>query len=147
MILDKLSEAARYEALNPLFGRAFEFLRNSAELPIGRHELGGGMYANIMDVTTHAAGEGRFEAHRKYIDIQYLVSGRSACVWAHTPQLETETPYDEESDVLFLTGEGTEIPVQAGEFYILYPADAHEPHRTHGEQASYRAVVVKVPVE
>ena len=147
MVLDKLCESAQYEALHPGFKEAFDFLKKAAELPLGRHELDGGMYANVMDVKTHAAGEGRFEAHRKYIDIQYLVAGHSACVWAHTPDLKEETPYDAETDVLFLSGEGAEIPVQAGEFYILYPADAHEPHRQHGEAASYRAVVVKVPVE
>lgn len=146
MIIDRLSESAKYEAMHPRFHEAFEFLRTAAEKENGRHELGGDMYVNIMDVNTHAQGEGMFEAHRKYIDIQYLFEGHSACVWAHTPDLTVKSPYDEEKDVEFLAGEGSAVPVNGGEFYILYPADAHEPHQTHGAPASYRVAVVKVPV-
>ena len=36
--------------------------------------------------------------------------------------------------------------ISGGEFYILYPSDAHEPHQTHGQPSAYRAAVVKVPV-
>lgn len=146
MILDKLSQAKTYEAMHPRFHEAFEFLKTAADKPCGRYELGGGMYASISEVTTHAEGEGRFEAHRRYIDIQYLLSGRSACVWAHTPELAVSEPYSEEKDLEFFTGTGSPVPVQAGEFYILYPMDAHEPHQTLDGQESYRAVVVKVPV-
>ena len=146
MILDKLCESAKYEAMHPRFKEAFEFLKTAGEKENGRYELGGGMYVSIMDVSTHAAGEGLFEAHRRYIDIQYLIGGHSACVWAHTPDLTVSKPYDEEKDLEFFTGEGSPVPVSAGEFYILYPADAHEPHRTDGQPASYRAAVVKVPV-
>ena len=146
MILDKLYESAKYEGLHPRFQEAFEFLKTATEKENGRYELGDGMYANIMDVTTHAAGEGMFEAHRRYIDIQYLLTGHSACIWAHTPELTVKKPYDEEKDLEFFAGEGAAVPVSGGEFYILYPADAHEPHQTHGKPESYRAAVVKVPV-
>lgn len=146
MILDKLCEAAKYEGMHPLFHEAFEFLKTAADRENGRYELSNGMYVIIMEANTHAPEDGMFEAHRKYIDIQYLFEGHSACVWAHTPNLTVKTPYDEEKDAGFFTGEGAEIPVSGGEFYILYPEDAHEPHRTHGKQQSYRVAVVKVPV-
>lgn len=146
MVLDRLSESAKYEGMHPLFKEAFEFLKTAADKENGRHELSGGMYVNIMDAKTHAQGEGMFEAHRRFIDIQYLFSGHSAFVWAHTPDLTVHTPFDAEKDVEFLTGEGTVVPVNGGEFYILYPEDAHEPHQTHGEAQAYRVAVVKVPV-
>lgn len=146
MILDKLCESAKYESLHPRFREAFEFLKTAAEKECGRYELGDGMYVNIMDVNTHAPGEGMFEAHRSYIDIQYLFGGHSAFVWAHTPQLAVKAPYDAEKDVEFFAGEGSAVPVSGGEFYILYPEDAHEPHQTHGRAETYRVAVVKVPV-
>ena len=147
MILDKLSESHRYEAMHPRFKEAFDFLKNAADKPCGRYELGGGMYVNISDVQTHAVGEGLFEAHRRYIDIQYLFSGHSDCVWTHTPELTAvKKPYSEESDAEFFEGTGSAIPVQGGEFYILYPSDAHEPHQTCGDPSAYRVAVVKVPV-
>lgn len=146
MILDKLCESAKYEGMHPLFHEAFEFLKTAAEKEEGRYELGNGMYVTIMTAKTHAPEDGLFEAHRKYIDIQYLFSGCSACVWAHTPGLTEKIPFDEAKDVAFFTGQGAEVPVHGGEFYILYPSDAHEPHRTLAEAQSYRVAVVKVPV-
>ena len=146
MILDKLNEAKKYEAMHPLFREAFDFLKNAEDKPCGRYELSGGMYVVISDVRTHEPGTGRFEAHRQFIDIQYLFSGHSACVWAHTPELKTVVPYDGEKDVLFLEGAGAPVPVHGGEFYVLYPEDAHEPHQSFGEADGYRVAVVKVPV-
>lgn len=146
MILDKLSESAVYEALHPLFPEAFAFLREAADKPVGRHELSGGMYASISDVTTHSAGGNDLEAHQSYIDIQYLIGGRSACGWAKTDELAVSVPYDSDKDVVFLRGENQKISVRDGDFYILFPSDAHEPHCTDEEPSNYRVVVVKVPV-
>lgn len=146
MILDKISQAARYADMRPGFKEAFEFLKNARAVECGRHELGNGVYANVMDVKTHETGKVPFEAHRQYIDIQYLLAGHSAFAWAHTPALETVTPYDEAKDAEFLEGKRAMIPVEAGDFYVLFPEDAHEPHCTLGEESAYRVVVVKVPV-
>ena len=146
MILDKLSESAKYEAMHPLFHEAFEFLKTAGEKENGRHELSSGMYVNIMDAKTHSPGKIMFEAHRQYIDIQYLFDGHSAFIWAHTPDLTVKTPYDAEKDVEFLSGDGNAVQVKGGEFYILWPEDAHEPHRTSGMPSAYRVAVVKVPV-
>ena len=43
MILDRLDNAQRYEAIHPGFRAAFEFLKrsDSANLPDGRHEIDG----------------------------------------------------------------------------------------------------------
>lgn len=146
MVLDRLCESKRYENLHPRFAEAFEFLRNAADKPCGRYELGDNMFVNISDVATHEPGTGMFEAHRRYIDIQYLFDGHSAFVWAHTPELTVKKTYDEAADIEFLEGPGAAIPVRGGDFYILYPSDAHEPHQTHGAADSYRVAVVKVPV-
>ena len=146
MILDKLCQATLYEGMHPQFQEAFEFLKTAADKPCGRYELSGGMYVSISEVSTHPAGEALLEAHRRYIDIQYLFAGHSSFGWAHTPDLAVEKPYDEQADVEFFKGERVAVPVQAGEFYILYPTDAHEPHQTCGEPAAYRVAVVKVPV-
>lgn len=146
MVLDRLCEAERYESMHPRFREAFEFLRNASEKDCGRYELGDGMYVNISEVSTHEEGEVCFEAHRSYIDIQYLFDGHSACVWAHTDDLTTVQAYDPEKDFELLTGRGSPVPVNGGEFYILWPQDAHEPHRQDGAKATYKLAVVKVPV-
>ncbi len=146
MIIDKLCQAAQYEVLHPMFKEAFEFLKTAAEKPDGRHELSGDMYVNMMSVRTHPAGAADLEAHRSYIDIQYIMGGHSACGWAQTDEAEVSVEYDAEKDCGFYRGERSLMPVSSGMFYILYPHDAHEPHVTDGEASSYRVAVVKVPV-
>ena len=146
MILGRLTDWRRYAALNSGFEEAFRFLETANGLENGRYELGGGMYANVSEVTTRPAESFDFEAHRKYIDIQYLLSGASVMTWAETASLEPVTDYDPQKDFQLLRGEGRGVQVRKGDFYVLWPEDAHKPHGTDGAPSTYRVVVVKVPV-
>ena len=147
MILGRLADRARYEGMNPLFKAAFDFLEGAAALDNGRYELGNGMYVNIADVTTRPADSFDFEAHKRYIDIQCLLGGHSVLTWARTEELTVTVPYDAAKDAMFLTGQGRGVQVEQGDFYILWPEDAHKPHGTDGEASAYRNVVVKVPLD
>jgi len=84
MILDTLGHSARYESLHPRFAKAFAFLRamTGSEAP-GRHEIeGDDLFALIQQVTTKPLNEALFEAHRQYIDVQYVQHGRKTILWA-----------------------------------------------------------------
>ncbi|RPI87942.1 MAG: DUF386 domain-containing protein [Planctomycetaceae bacterium] len=78
MIFDCLANSQRYEALNPGFRPAFEYLRTTdfTRLSPGRHEIAG---ANLFLMLNQGKGRGRtdvkLEAHRQYIDIQYTITG------------------------------------------------------------------------
>jgi len=146
MILGRMTEWRRYAALHPQFAEAFRFLEGAKGLENGRHELGGRMYANVSEVGTRPADSFDFEAHRQYIDIQLLLGGHSALTWGDTGELESTVAYDADQDVQFFRGEGRTVQVREGDFYILWPEDAHKPHGTDGEPSAYRVVVVKVPV-
>jgi YhcH/YjgK/YiaL family protein len=101
-----------------------------AALPDGRHAVAGDrLYASIE----HRAGRGRegapAEFHRRYVDIQYMVSGIEVIGWrALQDCTQVATPYDAERDVGFYA----ESPrfwmaVQPGEFAIFLPDDVHAP--------------------
>ena len=146
MILDRLTEWKRYAPLNPGFEAAFRFLEGAEALENGRYELENGVYANVSEVTTRPAESALFEAHRKYIDIQYYLGGRAKLGWAPTDALEPAGGFDAEKDCGFFSGEGRDIQVGEGDFYVLWPEDAHRPHETDGRTETFRVVVVKVPV-
>ncbi len=146
MILGRLNDWHRYAMMNPRFVEAFRFLEKAAALKNGRYDLGGRMYVNISDVTTRPAESACFEAHRQYIDIQFLIGGHSALTWAETASLEPTGAYDADKDFQLFEGEGRAVQVKDGDFYILWPEDAHKPHGTDGEVSSYRVAVVKVPM-
>ncbi len=147
MIFDQLSNAAQYTALHPLFAEGFRFINDlPAGTAPGRYELGGGAYALVQEYQTQTAEGARYEAHRKFIDIQYIFSGEEVCYYAPISQMIADE-YQPEKDYLGLEGDGFALPLKAGEFAIFFPRDAHLPSRmTSAGPKPVRKVVVKIPV-
>lgn len=151
MILDTLAQSSLYLPLSPRFAAAFAFLQQVREdKPPGRYEIAGEeVYAFVQQHATKPVSERKFEAHRKYIDIQYMVRGRELIYWAPLPLLTTVTmPFDEKMDAALFAGIPEAVPLQlrAGQYAILYPADGHAPSCAWDEPAEVLKVVVKVMV-
>ena len=90
--------------------------------------------------------EARWEAHRRYIDVQYMVKGTERIGVGHLSQFVQE-PYDPELDVIWLTGEGDFLTFPEGTFMIFWPEDAHLPRVMVHEPAEVIRVVVKIAVD
>lgn len=151
MILDSLSRWRRYAPLHPRLALGFAFLEQlPADAPLGRHDIDGdAVYALVQRYPTRPEAETRLEAHRRYIDIQYLVAGREVIHWAALADLaEVTRPYDAVTDVAFYAAVADMVPVRlrAGRFAILFPDDAHAPCCAWGDPAEVLKVVVKVEV-
>lgn len=151
MILDSLPLWRRYAALNPRLARGFEFLEKFPSDPaVGRHEIDGdAVYALVQRYHTRPVEQMQFEAHRRYIDIQYLASGREVIQWAPLASLAAATkPYDAVTDAaLYATTPGmTPMQLQVGQFAILFPDDAHGPCCAWDGPEDVLKVVVKVAV-
>lgn len=150
MILDSLAEAARYEAWMPWLAPAFEFLRTraTADLAPGRHEIDGErMFASVAKYQTRDYESAEPEAHRKYVDVQYLISGGETIYW--TPLAEVgpvSVPYIDERDLMFFsrTDRADAFELKAGRFAIFFPSDAHEPNCHLGAPGDVHKAVVKV---
>jgi YhcH/YjgK/YiaL family protein len=101
----------------------------------------------VQNYETKPEPEGFFEVHRKYIDLQYVVSGKERHDFAHLSAMKQRNPYDAEKDILVLDGKGFSLVLEAGFFVIYYPEDAHMPNlRTGSEAQKMIKVVVKIPV-
>ncbi|MFM8703753.1 MAG: YhcH/YjgK/YiaL family protein [Planctomycetia bacterium] len=151
MILDVFPQWRRYEPLNARFGRAFAFLEGvTPDTAVGRHEIDGDFaYALVQRYETRPAAAMQLEAHRRYIDIQYVVRGREVIHWAPLAALaEVTLPYDDGKDVALFAAGGPMVPVRlpAGQFMILFPDDAHAPCCVWDEPGEVVKVVVKVAV-
>jgi YhcH/YjgK/YiaL family protein len=148
MIAGNLAQSSRYASLSPRFGAAFEFLRNlSADLPLGRHDIDGDdCFALVQAYTTKPLTGAKFEAHRNYIDIQFVQSGRETLLWAPLAGLAETQAYDSGKDfALFATPAiATPLRLRAGEFTIFYPEDAHAPCLELDGPCEVRKVVIKV---
>ena len=151
MILDSLSRWHRYAPLHPRFPRAFAFLEAAGpDVPVGRVAIDGeSIHAIVQGYRTRDPVGAQLEAHRRYIDIQYVVRGREAIHWATLGSLGPATvPYEAEKDAALYapTGGVVPLPLAAGHFAILFPDDAHAPCCTWDEPADVLKIVVKVEI-
>jgi biofilm protein TabA len=146
VVSDLLANAHLYTALGTRIARGLQFLAetNLAGLAQGRHELDGTrLYALVSDYTPKPPAEGRWEAHRRYLDLQYVVSGVERMGVVPIDRLRAGD-YDADRDMLWLSGAGDFLTFGAGQFMILWPGDAHMPGIDAGEAGPVRKVVVKI---
>ena len=150
MIIDKLTNASLYHGLAPRIAAGLRYLRETdfTKMPAGKYEIAGPeLYALVNDYQTKPAKEGSWEAHRRFVDIQYLVSGTERMGYAELDDLEVVEPYDEPRDFIKLKGTGQLVVVRAGAFVLFGPRDAHMPNLALAKPEAVRKVVVKAAVE
>jgi YhcH/YjgK/YiaL family protein len=146
MILAPLAHADRYADLHPRFAAALDFLRRAdlASLDVGRHEIDGdGLFAIVDRAAARPRDQAPLEAHRKYVDIQYVIVGREEMGWKSRGDCtDVREAYDAQRDLEFFAGApSTWLTVAAGSLAIFFPEDAHAPLAGEGE---IHKVVVKV---
>jgi YhcH/YjgK/YiaL family protein len=149
MITDTLAQHRRYTGLSPRFAAAFEFLQKfSARQPDGRHDLDGdNCFALVQSYTTRPLAEAKFEAHRQYVDIQFIQAGRESILWSPLAALTQVTePYVAERDIAFFANppHWTSVKLHAGQFTIFFPADGHAPGIECDGATEVRKIVIKV---
>jgi YhcH/YjgK/YiaL family protein len=147
MILDSLKNAEMYYVLGEKIAKGLKFLQETdlTALPLGRNEIGDGCFGMVSSYDTKPVEEGFWEAHRKYIDIQYVFSGAERMGYANIDSLTTSKPYVEADDLHCLDGDGDIITVHEGEFTIFAPQDAHMPGLVVDSPKNVRKIIVKVP--
>ena len=150
MIAGTLAQSSRYASLAPHFEAAFAFLRNlPADLPPGRHDIAGDdCFALVQAYTTRPLSAAKFEAHRNYVDIQFVQAGRETLLWTPLTGLAETKPYDSEKDYALFAAPANPTPLRlrAGEFAIFYPEDAHSPCLELDGPCEVRKVVIKMRV-
>jgi biofilm protein TabA len=132
MIIDHLSRAELYHGLGPRFAKAFEFLRTAdlLKLDLGRHELEGDkLFALIQEYTPKPRAVGKFEAHERYWDVQFVAKGVERMGWADRQRLIVTERHDPERDVAFFesSAPGDFLLVPTGYFTVFGPHDGHMP--------------------
>lgn len=142
---------AKYDFRERKFQIAFDFLKRKdlAELPVGWIELEEGVRASVQRYTSFKWDENRFETHEKYFDVQYVIEGMEYCGVCKREELgDVAVPYDEENDIEFYEEPSNygKVFLNAGDFIVLAPEDAHKPRCAVDAQIPIKKIVVKVPV-
>ena len=135
--------------LNENIKKGLDWLKKNDlnNLPDGKYLISGeNIYANIQTYITKS--EAPFEAHRKYIDIQYVIDGEEQVGVVDCSDCTTIEPYNAEKDIEFLSCNVSYSfqHLSNGEFLILYPQDAHQPSMAVENPKLVKKAVVKVLV-
>jgi len=148
MVLDTLENSALYESLHPRFHKAFHFLRTMPLLSLtaGKHPIhGNDIFALVQEYTTQEYVDQQMEGHKKYIDIQYVISGKEKIGHMLYQGQPVAKPYDLEGDYhLFKQPPAIFSILSQGQFMIFFPQHLHLPSLSITNPAPVKKIVVKV---
>ena len=150
MIFDSLANHSLYARPGPRVAQGFTWLENfSPTSSDGRYNIAGDeLYALVQSYDTVFPAEKKFEAHRKFLDIQYAVRGRETIHFAPISALHPTTAYNVKKDCLHYVDPSFSTPrhFEPGSFAIFFPQDGHKPGCFNGAFAHVKKVVIKVRV-
>ncbi len=144
MILGNINRFKSYDLASDTLIHCLEVLRALApDTACGKVELDDGIFYTVMDIQLSIDNDKLFETHQRYTDIQYILSGTEQMIYSDSNSLITSIPYSPEKDIAFHSGNGIPLVLNAGDFVIFTPTDAHACGIGNGFA---HKVVMKVPV-
>lgn len=149
MIYDNLANISIYSEIPEEVSRFL--LSLTSQTPEGHYEISENIYANVDVYETKPINKCKFEAHKRYIDIQMLLDGKEQLDCTSADDLKISEAYDENKDVMFFEAQKvlpdasyTLIPER---FVLIYPHEAHRPQMASNSiSETVKKVVVKIPV-
>ena len=147
MVLLHWEELHKFDAL--VFKVISDFMtsRDVKTIPTGRYDLADGCYVNVDSYETRQ--NARFEAHKRFVDVQLMVEGQEQILCAPLPHGTVTQPYSEEKDCGFFDcdkGPYCTLSLEEGMAAVFEPWDLHAPC-VRQEKRRNRKLVFKIPVE
>ncbi len=148
MIYDKLNNINKYNVISE---KVSDFLLGlTPEIAAGRYVIDENTYVNIDVYNSKDFNNCKLEAHKKYIDIQMLITGNERLDYINTDGLKVSEEYDENRDIMFF--ETPDIPLNSVQltpynFALIYPHEAHMPQINYNNKThSVKKAVVKIKI-
>ncbi|TVZ57533.1 YhcH/YjgK/YiaL family protein [Flavobacteriaceae bacterium MAR_2010_105] len=149
MIVEKLKNATLHLGLNERINKAISYIQTTdfSQLEVGRYDIEGKcIYALVFEYETNSINEGYLEAHKKYIDVHYIVEGGEGVGFAALDKQEAIEAYNVDDDYTLFKGDYSLISLKKGMMAIFFPDDLHKPGIKTEKFSRVKKVVVKVKV-
>ena len=148
MIYDKIDNLKTYAAISEDLKLGLEFLRDiNPGIEKGVHQLSDRVRAIVSEYSTKPENEYGYEAHREYIDIQYLIRGEEKIASLPLEFLQETKAYNPDIDAAFYKEAAvppTESIIGNRCFAVYFPQDGHMPGLSVTAPCPVKKVVVKV---
>lgn len=150
MIYDKLDNIELYKGISDDIYAGLQYLRViDADIASGTYQINPRVKAIVSEYETKVENQYGFEAHRKNIDIQYLVKGEEKISSLPLEYLKESKTYDENIDAAFYVERGIkpqDLLLGNGFFAIFFPQDGHMPQLCVNTPSIVKKIVVKVKI-
>lgn len=152
MLLGDLSRDDFAKSLPPVFADVCRKLKqlDLVNLPLGWQDLTDGIRMNVMEFETADPTGKKAELHRKFIDVQLLISGEESIDYGLAqPNLDLFDEYRDEDDYQLTDAieYKNSVVLQPNMFAIFMPYEPHTPGNwVNGQSKKLKKLVVKVPV-
>ena len=146
MIVCPWKDIGRYEAIIPGLKEVLAVTENLTDLTPRTIPLSGRNKILVQANTTKPAEGQLLEAHKEFLDIQYILKGGETVGWAPIEKLTLDGEFNTAKDKGMYAGECDFMDIRAGYCYVVFPEDAHMPgsHLTSAKQ--YKKLVIKLKV-
>ena len=150
MIFDSLKNAAQYKGLHAGIDQVLEAAKayTPENYPSGRVVLDGdNVFMNMAAYETHSTEKAVFEAHQQYADVMVMVEGTETIYVKQTDKLShVYQEYKPEVEALLadFDTDATPVRLEAGNFVVLLPQDAHSPGCHADGPANVKKIIGKV---
>ena len=151
MIIDSLANAYLYFGLSNGIKIALQFLitNNLNDMPAGKYAIEGDeIFIIVQEYETLDAAAEKMEAHRKYIDVQYMIHGCEQ-VGHDVLQLQTiSLPYNADDDYLLVSDKPAFFTtMNQGTFMVFFPTELHMPCIMKNQKSMVKKAVIKVLIK
>ena len=112
----------------------------------GKYNITKDIFAIVQTCQPKPKDEQVLEKHKKYIDLQYVVSGKEKIGWKFFDKsFKVLKKYNAKKDISFYSNiPDTFINLKKGEFAIFFPEDTHAPLCCDKQ---VKKCIVKIPVK
>ena len=136
----------KYSQIPP---HARAFIKNLPQ-DCGKYILADEDFANIEEYETKPHDQCFFETHKKYADVQLLLSGKERIDYTDLFGLDVKNFYNEERDIAFWFNskkESVTTYLDGTNFVLLMPNEAHRPQMNYSLKSELvKKVVVKIKI-
>ena len=146
MIVCPWKDIARYAPVIPGLEEAVATVNALESFEPRTVPLSGANKILVQQGTTKAAQGQLLEAHREFLDIQYIVRGGETMGWAPIEALTLSGEFNTAKDKGMYTGKNYPMEIEAGYCYVVYPEDAHAPGTYLEESGDVTKLVIKLKV-
>lgn len=146
--IDKAALYKHYSKYKDIWDQVFDFMRNTnlEAIETGKYPIAGdSLFVIVDEYVTQDVEERKYEAHRKYIDLQYIIEGKELIGVAELDEVNLIEPYDGEKDIAFYEKSNGKFRVaDSSVFFIFFPDDAHQPCVKFDQARRVKKIVFKI---